>query len=96
MDGAAQKFFSVAKNPGVFKTPRRQSKWRRGLDPEGTDNTDGEKIRSIELGSLVSKGGRKGRINDAHSNNWSFFPKSSDQNTNILNFLPDSNVQEAS
>ena len=92
MDGAAQKFIPVEEDRGVLGNSQRQSKRKRGLDPADIAIIE---ATSIELKSLVSKGGRRGRISEAHSD-WSFFPKSSVQNTNILNFLPDSNVQEAS
>ena len=80
MDGAAQKFIPLADNPGFLEIPQRKSKWKRGLERDGIENTSRIETTSRELRNLVSKGGRKGRINDAHRN-WSFFPKSSVQNT---------------
>ena len=92
MEGAAQKLIPFEDDPTILVTPQRKSNRKRGLEPEELDVPENTQNTKREIRNLVSPGGRKGRINEAHSN-WSFFSNSSVQNPTTFNFLPNNQSQ---
>ena len=85
MSGAAQKQVPFEENPTIEKeTVKRQSRRKRGLEPNlEIDNAD-KNILTREWKALTTKGGRGGR-SGKDASDWTYFPA---KKSNVLNFLP--------